>query len=225
MKQNIFLASLLLLISMAGVAQNRKSKVDFGIKAGFNFTGVTIKDVNDKYVTDNKIKTGVYAGFYADIPLGSNWFFQPGLGVSNKGVVHNDPAQKTTISATYAEVPLHFIYKSKGQDGGFFIGAGAYAAYGLGGVVKERANGYSESSIQFAGTSKVNFDYSKNRFYLKPIDAGLSFLMGFETKSRLLFQVSAQAGIFNQSLKTPGVEFYVSKYKNYGAGIGFGYRF
>ncbi|RTL60930.1 MAG: PorT family protein [Sphingobacteriales bacterium] len=224
MKQNLILASLLLIGSYS-FAQSSNTKVGYGIKAGFNFSGVTIKDLAGEKVSSSGMKTGVYVGFYADVPLGNKWFFQPGLAVSNKGLIDRSTSTKTTVSATYAEVPLNFIYKVNGQDAGFFIGGGLYAAYGLTGIVKYRSNSYSESTIQFASASGITFNYSKNRFYLKPVDAGLSFLMGFETKSRLLFQLSAQAGIANQAENTAGVTLQASKYKNYGVGIAFGYRF
>ncbi|MBI1781604.1 MAG: PorT family protein [Sphingobacteriales bacterium] len=224
MKQNLILASLLL-ITTYSFAQSSNTKVGYGIKAGLNFSGATIKDLTGEKVTSSGMKTGVYVGFYADVPLSNKWFFQPGLAVSNKGLINRGTGAKATVSATYAEVPLNFIYKVNGQDGGFFIGGGMYAAYGLTGTVKERSNSYNESTIQFASKSGISFNYSKNRFYLKPVDAGVSFLMGFETKSRILFQVSAQAGIANQAENTAGVDLEASKYKNYGFGVALGYRF
>jgi hypothetical protein len=224
MKQNLILASLLLITSL-GFAQSSNTKTGYGIKAGLNFAGVRAKDLAGEKVTDNGMKTGVYVGFYADVPLSNKWFFEPGLALSNKGTINRSPGTKTTVSATYAEVPLNFIYKANGQQGGFFIGGGAYLAYGITGTVKERSNSYNESTIQFSAKPNIYANYSKNRFYLKPIDAGFNFLMGVETKSRLLFQISAQAGILNDAENAIGVNFEASKYKNYGIGVALGYHF
>ena len=225
MKQNILIASILLLTATVSFAQKGKSKTSYGIKAGLNFTSITATDIDGGKVKDNKFKEGFNVGFYADIALGAKGFFQPALLFTSKGTVNKGETVKTTISGGYIEVPLNFIYKSHGHEGGFVIGGGPYIAYGVSGIVKERSGGYKESTLKFKTKSSVNFDFNRNVYYLTPFDGGIGMLIGYEGKSGVSFQLNGQLGVVNQALKTPGVNFEVSKYHNYGAGFSLGYRF
>ena len=230
MKQKLIIAAILLLTTAIGLAQKSKPKTTFGIKAGLNFTNVTIKDADGEKVKGNKFKTGINVGFYADVALGQKGYFHPGLIFTSKGTVNKvitagETINKTTISAGYIEVPLNIIYKSNGQEGGFIIGGGPYVAYGVSGIVKERSGGYKETSLKFKTKTSVNFNFNSNVYYLSPFDGGLGFLIGFEGKSGVSFLLNGQLGLINQALQVSGVNFEISKYRNYGVGFSVGYRF
>lgn len=227
MKKNKIIYTALVLFLTAQIALGQKSsgsKTSFSFKAGINLTSVTATADGEK-VKDNSLKSGVNAGFYADVMLGKNFYFEPGLIVTSKGTVNKGSITKTTISGVYAEVPLNFVYKSKGNNGGFILGAGPYISYGIAGTVKERNNGYKETSLKFKSKTALGFNYNKNVYYLQPFDGGLGMLIGYQSKAGIIFQLSAQAGIVNETLNLNGVQIEASKYKNYGFGFSVGYSF
>lgn len=216
----LFTAALLPSVSFA-----QKEKITFGIRAGLNFTSANIKDFSGLNYGDNSIKTGINAGFYADVPLSEKEFFQPAILFSSKGTISKGSIVKTTISSGYIEVPLNFLYKSRGSKGGFVIGGGPYLAYGVSGTVKERTNGYRELAIKFKKLSGVVQNDAKNVYYLKPFDAGINAVIGVEGKSGISFQISGQIGFINQSLQSTTLNLKATDYTNYGLGLSFGYRF
>lgn len=226
-KNKLILITVLLFSVLTCIAQNgQRSKTLYGIKAGLVFTNVSSKDASGNKITGNNYKTGINAGFYADVPLGKNFFFEPGLMFSNKGSVNRESSPgKITISTGYIEVPLNFVLKAPSKNGNFLVGLGPYVAYGISGNVKEVSGGYKETTIKYATKSSINFNYSKNKYYLTPFDGGIGLLVGFESKAGIIFHLNGQFGVVNEAVKINGVNFNLSSYKNYGFGFSAGYRF
>ncbi len=79
--KNIFAVVIATLFSTVVFAQ---SKTSFGIRAGVNFQNLNGKDLNDDKL-ENKLKTGFNAGVNAEIPVGIDFYLQPGLLFSTKG--------------------------------------------------------------------------------------------------------------------------------------------
>src|SRR3990170_5379360 len=128
--KTLFIAVCATLFSTAIFAQ---SKTTFGIRAGVNFQNLNGKNAADDN-WDNKLKTGFNAGVNAEIPVGIDFYVQPGLLFSTKGAKLEDSDTKLNLS--YLELPVTFIYKLELGPGGMVLGFGPYAAYAVGGKTK-----------------------------------------------------------------------------------------
>jgi opacity protein-like surface antigen len=182
-----------------------QSKTTFGIRAGVNFQNLNGKDENDDKL-DNKLKTGFNAGVNAEIPVGIDFYLQPGVLFSTKGAKLSD--SDTKINLSYVEVPVNFIYKPELGTGRMVLGFGPYAAYAVGGKIKD-----PDSDIEFGDQPDE----------LKRFDAGANLLAGYEFSNKLSFQLNAGLGLVNISNRPSGDN--KSTLKNTGFGVSLGYRF
>jgi len=205
--KNLVIAVFATLFSTAIFAQ---SKTTFGIRAGVNFQNLNGKDATgDKQ--DGKLKTGFNAGVNAEIPVGIDFYVQPGLLFSTKGAKYEllgGDDVKTNLS--YLELPVNFIYKPELGEGRMILGFGPYAAYALGGKTKI---GSAESDIEFGDQPDET----------KRFDAGANLLAGYEFSNRLSFQLNAGLGLVNINNRADGDT--KSTTKNTGFGVSLGYRF
>ena len=137
---------------------NRKKKsptggTSFGLRAGVNFQNINGKDENDDKLK-NDILTGFNIGLNAEIPVGVDFYFQPGLLYTIKGAKNEDvilgQTFNTTIKISYLELPLNFLYKPLLGTGHLILGFGPYVAFGIGGKATYEGGG---SSL----TEKINF--------------------------------------------------------------------
>jgi opacity protein-like surface antigen len=182
-----------------------QSKTTFGIRAGVNFQNLNGKDENDDKL-DNKLKTGFNAGVNAEIPVGIDFYLKPGVLFSTKGAKLSD--SDTKINLSYVEVPVNFIYKPELGTGRMVLGFGPYAAYAVGGKIKD-----PDSDIEFGDQPDE----------LKRFDAGANLLAGYEFSNKLSFQLNAGLGLVNISNRPSGDN--KSTLKNTGFGVSLGYRF
>jgi len=182
-----------------------QSKTTFGIRAGVNFQNLNGKNINDDEL-DNKLKTGFNAGVNAEIPVGIDFYLQPGVLFSTKGAKVGD--SDTKINLSYVEVPVNFIYKPELGTGRMVLGFGPYAAYAVGGKTKD-----PDTDIEFGD------QYPET----KRFDAGANLLAGYEFSNRLSFQLNAGLGLVN--INNRADDDTKSKTKNTGFGVSLGYRF
>ena len=63
---------------------NAQNPISFGIRAGINFQNINGKESNGSKL-QNGLTTGYNAGVTADIPIGVDFYFQPGILYSLKG--------------------------------------------------------------------------------------------------------------------------------------------
>lgn len=182
-----------------------QSKTTFGIRAGVNFQNLNGKDANDDKL-DNKLKTGFNAGVNAEIPVGIDFYLQPGLLFSTKGAKADVGDGKINLS--YLELPVNFIYKPELGTGRMVLGFGPYAAYAIGGKTKD-----PDADIEFG-------DHPGE---LKRFDAGANLLAGYEFSNKLSFQLNAGLGLVNINNRPSGDS--KSSLKNTGFGVSLGYRF
>lgn len=110
-----FLQIVLILVSTSyfSVAQ-------LGVRAGLNFSSMKFEVIGLNADTDSKV--GVHFGLVNDLPLSDAITFRPGVLYSLKG----GKSDEETISTSYIEVPLSFIYKFTKEDVGFFGELGPY---------------------------------------------------------------------------------------------------
>ena len=182
-----------------------QSKTTFGIRAGVNFQNLNGKDeAGDKL--DYKLKTGFNAGLNAEIPVGIDFYLQPGLLFSTKGAKAN--VGDGQINLSYLELPVNFIYKPELGEGRMVLGFGPYAAYAINGKTKN-----PDSDIEFGDQPNE----------LKRFDAGANLLAGYEFSNRLSFQLNAGLGLLR--LNNRDTDDNESSLTNTGFGVSLGYRF
>jgi len=204
MKTKILAVAIASLFTTAMFAQ---SKTTFGIRAGVNFQNLNGEDENGDKL-DNKLKTGFNAGVNAEIPVGIDFYVQPGLLFTTKGAKANVGDSKINLS--YLELPVNFIYKPELGEGRMVLGFGPYAAYAIGGTIK-------------AGSVESDIEFGDQPAETKRFDAGANLLAGYEFSNKLSFQLNAGLGLLKINNRPDSDT--KSSVKNTGFGVSLGYRF
>lgn len=218
MKTKIMLVTAMVVLTMAGHAQ---SKTTFGLRSGINFYNINGKDANGRKY-DGNLKPGFNIGVNAEVPIGIDFYVQPGVLFTTKGAkdiyTGND---KLTLS--YIEVPVNLLYKPSLGTGRLILGFGPYIAFGAGGKYKYGNNG--ELDVRFKNDITTAEFISNSTLYYKTIDAGANLLFGYEMTNNISVQLNAGLGLTNNSPKVNGSEDGIGTTKNTGFGISVGYRF
>jgi outer membrane protein with beta-barrel domain len=210
----VSLAVLALGVSVATFAQ---TKTTFGLRAGVNFQNLTGKDGNDDKL-ENDLKTGFNVGVNAEIPVGIDFYLQPGVLFSTKGAKFEDSDDKINLS--YIEVPINFIYKPAIGTGRLIMGFGPYVGYAIGGSYKPESG--DDVDIEFE--NEVTPGQFVTGIYAKRFDAGANLLFGYEFANKLSVQLNAGLGLVDINPKVTGVD-NDAKTNNTGFGVSLGYRF
>lgn len=169
-------------------------------RAGLNLANVSVTE-NGRVDESNQLSS-FQVGLLGDIPLGGNFLvLQPGVLYTGKGakVQHGTAGTsgyfKQTFSPRYIEVPLTLLVKAPlGASSRFFVGAGPYAAVGIGGNVKTEGTraiigNYSiERDIRFSDDDPATLDEEEGTGLgvVRRFDYGLNASAGIEGKSLIL---------------------------------------
>lgn len=215
MKTKIFAVVISTLFTTAIFAQ---SKTTFGVRAGVNFQNLNGEDMDGDKL-DNKLKPGFNVGVNAEIPVGIDFYVQPGVLFTTKGAKIDDSDDKVNLS--YVEVPVNFIYKPALGSGRLVMGFGPYAAFAVGGKYKPE-NG---DDIDFEFENEVTLAQYITKPYAKRFDAGANLLFGYEWANNFSVQLNAGLGLVNIEPDVEGVDTDDFKTKNTGFGLSVGYRF
>lgn len=202
--------NLLLLAAALGIATASYAQTSYGLKGGVTFPKLSLTGGSMSYTSD--AATGFYLTGYADVPVASNFSFQPGISLQNKGgkfttdeyIDFETDATSGTVNLMYIEVPLNFVYNIPAGPGNVFLGAGPYAAYGV--SVKAKTGSLSES-----GTF--------NEMDLNAFDAGVNFLGGYRLSNGFLINAGYGLGLANMLKDVEGDV--AMKNKVFSVGIGF----
>jgi hypothetical protein len=116
MKLTIGLTAALLACAATAQAQGPS----FGVKAGFNFADLSIKDSTDSLQPNNR--TGLVAGVFFIIPGGPVFAFQPEVLVSMQGAKFSDLGDRGTVKIDYVQVPLLARIKPSASPVGLVVG-------------------------------------------------------------------------------------------------------
>jgi len=230
MKKRISLIALIVLATIFSRAQEKTSpanKTSFGLRAGINFQNINGKDENDEKLK-NDILTGFNIGINAEIPVGIDFYFQPGLLYTIKGAKSEEvifgQSLKTTLKISYLELPLNFLYKPLLGTGHLILGIGPYIAFGVGGKATYEGGGSNLSEkIKFQNT--VNTSDPVDVVYIRPLDAGANLLVGYEFGNKISFQLNTQLGLTKINPEYEGASNDNASAKNTGFGFSLGYRF
>jgi len=205
-------------ILFSGVAW---SQVTFGIRSGVNFQSINGKDIGGNKL-DNTLTVRFHLGTDIEVPLASDFYFQPGLLFRTKGT--SDDEGKFNLG--YIELPLHLLYKPQYGKGKLIIGLGPFIAYGVTGKIKPETS--TDIDIKFKSnltTEELLSEFEGEVFYLKGFDAGADIFFGYQFAFNLYLQIDAQLGILNMWPNYENDENDESVFRNTGFGLSAGYRF
>jgi hypothetical protein len=230
MKKVIILASLFISNTLMLQAQSTTIKsggTSFGIRAGVNFTNINGKDINDNKL-ENDMLTSFHVGINLEIPLGPQFYFQPGLLFTQKGAKNVVPftgeTVTSTISLSYIEMPLNLLFKPALVGGHLLLGFGPYVARGIAGKYTLDLNG-NDVNRDVKYQSPVKSNDPEDVVYIKPWDAGANLLFGYEFGNKISLQANAQLGLTKINPEYEGVSNDKRSAKNTGFGLSLGYRF
>jgi hypothetical protein len=214
------LMKLLIVIVMFGIATDSLAQ-SFGIKAGLNLSNMLIKDDDEIYTDNSRMKPGFNAGATLEFPIKGMFSFDMGLLLSTKGYKLDEKLGNyetaSTIKLLYIDIPL--TGKAYFNIGGAKIyGAfGPYLGIGLSGEGKYEVtingNTTNETVTVDWGTDPVKDD-------MKRLDFGLTAGAGVEFNS-IEIGMSYGLGFANISSYTDGGR----KVSNRVLGISLGYKF
>jgi hypothetical protein len=212
---------LLFALAATTLSLTAKAQVSFGLRAGLNLANVTGKDITGDKIDGNKLKAGFNIGVNAEMAVAPGFYLQPGVLFTTKGTtVDNGSSSDSKINLSYIEVPVNFIYKPALGPGKLLLGAGPYAAFGVGGKVKVGSN---DSDIKFKN-EVTSTEYGAN-YYVKRLDVGGNLLVGYELAKKISFQLNAQLGMSKINPKISDYSADKQSLKNTGFGVSVGYRF
>ena len=169
------------------------------IRAGLNLANVSVTE--NGRVDDANQLTAFQIGVVGDIRLGvSPLSLQSGILYTGKGskIQEGTAGQsgyyKQTFNPRYLEVPVNFLFKAPLGGTRVFIGAGPYAAIGIGGDVKTEGTNIlgqtytRESDIKFSDDDPTTFNSEEGAGLgiVRRFDYGLNGTAGIEGKSMVL---------------------------------------
>lgn len=228
MKKRISLITAMVLGTIISLAQQKtihSGGTKFGLRGGVNFQNINGKDEDGNKLAYDML-TGFNIGINAEIPVAPQFYFQPGLLFSVKGAKSKEvilgETYKGKIIISYLELPLNFLYKPMLGTGHLLLGFGPYVALGVGGKVKNKGGGSSETtSIKFKNIVKpIDAD---DVVYLRPLDAGANMLAGYEFSSKFSVQLNVQLGLTKINPEYEGISNDKTSAKNTGFGFSLGY--
>jgi len=203
MKKHLIAALLsFIVMGTATHAQTANKKLNPGgiyLKGGLNLSNISTNSNGN--VDDANMLTSFHVGIMGDLPLAEVLSLQTGLFLTGKGAKTEiyttssttENYYKIKTNPLYLELPLNVVFKiPAGSGGGFYFGAGPYAAMGIGGKTKgeQRFLGTTstyEKDIVFNNDDPLTSgqeDASVNK--LRRFDYGANFLAGFDAGRALI---------------------------------------
>jgi len=206
------------MIASFAVTISYAQSTTFGLRAGINFYNINGKDLTGDKLNNN-LKTGFHVGGNAEIPIGVDFYVQPGVLFSTKGAA-GDNDDKVNLS--YIEVPVNLLYKPDLGTGKLLLGFGPYVAFGVGGKYKNSDG--DDLSVEYEKTITPAQAATGYGLYYKSFDAGANLLFGYEMSNHLSVQLNAQLGLVKINPEITNVDD-KTVWKNTGFGVSLGYRF
>jgi len=211
---------------------NLQAQVGFGILGGINLQNINGKDGGGEKL-ENELVTGFHAGVNINIPVATDFYFQPGILFYVKGAKNDffSPPTKasgdyaTTTRISYLELPLNLLYRPLVGKGHILLGFGPYIAYGIGGTENSDFGSLAyERKVKFKNSVTDMIDLIENAYY-RPFDAGANIFFGYELSNGIFCQLDAQLGMLKINPEYSWINDDKRSYKNTGFGLSIGYRF
>ena len=170
----------------------------FRIIGGLNLSNMLVKDEEDTYSDDFKMKPGFHIGATVEFPLSNVLSLSTGLLIDTKGFTTKEEGQdwvtKEKLNLYYLDIPIVLKAANEFDSGVKIFGLiGPYIGVGLSGKVKEEYE-YQGQKETFEGD--VEWGNDVNEDYLRRFDSGLTFGGGVEVKA-ILFGISYDLGLYN----------------------------
>jgi hypothetical protein len=169
------------------------------VRAGVNLANVSVTE-NGRVEDANQL-TSFQVGIIGDIKLGvSPLSLQSGILYTGKGskIQEGTAGQsgyyKQTFNPRYLEVPLNLLFRAPLGGTRVFVGAGPYAAIGIGGNVRTEGTNIlgqtytRESDIQYSNDDPTTFNEEEGAGLgiVRRFDYGLNGTAGIEGKTYVL---------------------------------------
>ncbi|MBK8703079.1 MAG: PorT family protein [Saprospiraceae bacterium] len=199
------------------------AQTSFAILGGVNLQNLNGKDYEGDKL-ENDLIIGFHAGLNAQIPIATDFYFQPGLLFSTKGAKNEFGQITSTFKLSYIELPLNLVYKPALGSGYIMLGFGPYVGYGITGKsIVEGSGNKIESDIEFTNTIEATDPIATT--YFKALDAGANFFFGYEMAMGVFVQLNAQLGLIKINPEDKRIPEGDTAVKNTGFGLSVGYRF
>jgi hypothetical protein len=171
-------------------------------------------------------------GGFTEYHVGKLFYLQGGInyivkgykqdinGIDNLGTFFSS---QNTIKGNYIEIPIYGLFRFNAGKGNFFIGAGPYAAIGVGGKIKGEF--FVESTNSSNGLELVSEEKEKTSFGnddeddFKNLDFGANAQLGYEFKKGFNLGLNLGSGFYDVSPDNGNTMFH------YNLGLSLGYRF
>jgi hypothetical protein len=207
-----FVAKILIVAFMLSAGMESFAQI-VGVKAGLNLSNMLVKDDDDTYSDDLKMKPGLHLGVTAEIPLDEMISFETGLFFTQKGYKYEQSFMGETVdiklNLNYLEIPLQG--KATFDVGGAQIYGlfGPYVGFGIAGKYKYDDD---DEDVEW-GSDEDDSDY-------KRLDFGVNIGAGVQVDA-FAFGLSYGLGLANISPYSDGG----FREKNRVLGISVAYRF
>ncbi|MET0635030.1 MAG: porin family protein [Chitinophagaceae bacterium] len=183
-----------ILLSATSVIAQKSAAI---LRGGVNFANIS--NANDGSTSDSKMFTTWQAGIIGDLNITEFLAIQPGILYTSKGVKTETGDegsafyQKLTFNPQYIEVPVNLVFKTPTGKAKFFVGAGPYAAVGVGGKFKGEGLVDFSNKIEFSDDDPLTQEEEDaGAFRVKRFDYGFNGLVGIEASSMV---ISANYGL------------------------------
>ena len=216
------LAMLFAIASLFMAFTAAKAQVSIGGTAGFNMQNITGKDANNNNVS-NKLAPRYTVGLNFRVPLATEFVIQPGISFATKGAQSSDKNTKTTLN--YVEIPINLIFRPLLGDAHILLGFGPYVGFGVGGRSKTTISGVTvDRKVVYKNSMTTKEVLTGSEVYVKPIDAGINLLAGYEFTNGFSIQFNAQLGLTKINTTISDLSSDKTSLKNTGFGVSLGYR-
>lgn len=180
----------LLILVFAFSAATETIAQTFGVKAGLNLSNMLVKDDDDTYSDDFKMKPGFHVGVTAEFPFSDMVSFETGLLLSTKGYKESEGDAKFNANLLYIDIPL--TARTTFDVGGAQIYGtfGPYLSMGLSGKYKYEDGDISEDNDVKWGSGddddlkRLDFGLTIGAgLALNAIEVGVSYNLGLANVS------------------------------------------
>jgi len=226
MKNKIFsFAIIFTLTASLAMAQRPASQgTTLGVLGGVNFQNLNGTNFLGNEL-ENDLIIGYHVGLNLQIPIAPNFYLQPGALFSTKGAKNVTELITRTITLSYLEVPLNFVFKGSLGNGYVMLGFGPYVGYAFQGTDKYEGGSISlENDIEFK--NELNAGDPLTTTFFRAFDAGANVFVGYELAGGLFLQLNTQLGLLEinpEDNRLLGDN--RSEVRNTGYGISLGFRF